>query len=119
MAEDKSPDAATDVEQSAAPAPEQELSHQSPSRTKRKRPPRSTIAGRSWVTLAFSVVVIVLLIIFIAENSHRATVHFLGASGSISLALALLIAAVAGAVIMLLVGSTRILQLRREVKRRL
>lgn len=79
--------------------------------------PRSTRAGRFWVTLAFTGAVIVLLIIFIAENSQRVTIHFLGAKGSISAALALLIAAVAGALIMLLVGTTRILQLRREVKR--
>ncbi len=62
-------------------------------------------------------VLIVLLIIFIAENSGSVTVSFLGAHGKISLGLAMLIAAVVGAVVTLLVGTTRILQLRREVRR--
>ena len=78
--------------------------------------PKSTIAGRFWIVLGGAVVVAILLIIFIAENSQRVTIHFLGAKGSISAALALLIAAVAGAIIMLLVGTVRIVQLRGEVK---
>jgi uncharacterized integral membrane protein len=82
-----------------------------------KSVPRSTIAGRFWIVLGGAVVVIILLIIFIAENSQRVTVHFLGANGTISAALALLIAAVAGAIIVLLVGTVRILQLRGEVKK--
>jgi uncharacterized integral membrane protein len=62
-------------------------------------------------------VLLILLIIFIAENSRSVTVSFLGAGGRISLALALLIAAVVGAAVTLLVGSARILQLRRQVRR--
>jgi uncharacterized integral membrane protein len=69
------------------------------------------------VALACVLVLIVLLIIFIAENSGSVTVSFLGAHGKISLGLAMLIAAVVGAVVTLLVGTTRILQLRREVRR--
>jgi len=57
------------------------------------------------------------LIIFIAENSGSVTVSFLGAHGRISLGLAMLGAAVVGALVTLLVGTTRILQLRREVRR--
>ena len=79
--------------------------------------PRATVAGRVWVAIGGAVVVLVLLIIFIAENSNDVTVSFLGANGTLSLGLALLIAAVAGVVITLLAGSTRILQLRREVRR--
>ncbi len=69
------------------------------------------------MALACVLVLIVLLIIFIAENSGSVTVSFLGAHGKISLGLAMLIAAVVGAVVTLLVGTTRILQLRREVRR--
>ncbi len=81
------------------------------------RPPKNTAAGRVWVAIGFAVVLLVLLIIFIAENSRDVTISFLGAKGTISLALAMLIAAVAGALITLLVGTTRILQLRREIHR--
>lgn len=80
-------------------------------------PPRATVAGRVWITIGVAVVLLVLLIIFIAENSRSVTISFLGATGTISLALAMLISAVAGVVITLLVGTTRILQLRREVRR--
>jgi uncharacterized integral membrane protein len=79
--------------------------------------PRHTVAGRVWVSIGFAVVLLVLLIIFIAENSRKVTISFLGANGTLSLALAMLIAAVAGALITLLVGTTRIVQLRREVRR--
>ncbi len=78
---------------------------------------KPTNAGRVWVSIAVATVLLILLIIFIAENSESVTVSFLGASGHISLGLALLIAAVAGAVVTLLVGTARILQLRREVRR--
>jgi uncharacterized integral membrane protein len=70
-----------------------------------------------WVSIGFAVILLVLLIIFIAENSRKVTISFLGANGTVSLALAMLIAAVAGALITLLVGTTRIVQLRREVHR--
>ncbi len=69
------------------------------------------------MALACVVVLVVLLIIFIAENSGRVRVSFLGANGRISLGLAMLIAAVVGALVTLLVGTTRILQLRREIRR--
>jgi lipopolysaccharide assembly protein A len=80
-------------------------------------PPRVTLAGRVWAAIIIAVIVLVLLIIFIAENSQSVTISFLGATGHISLGLAMLIAALAGAVITLLVGTTRIFQLRREVRR--
>jgi uncharacterized integral membrane protein len=81
------------------------------------RAPRSTRASRVWIGLAAFAVVLALLIVFIAENSQRVKVSFLGASGHLALGLALLIAAVAGAVVALLAGTTRIVQLRREVRR--
>lgn len=80
--------------------------------------PRATNAGRVWVAIGIATVLLILLIIFIAENSSSVTVSFLGAHGRISLALALLIAAVVGAVVTLLAGTARILQLRLEVRRR-
>lgn len=82
-----------------------------------RQTPRPTIAGRAWVAIAVAVIVLALLITFIAENSRRVTISFLGTNGTLSLGLAILIAALAGIVITLLVGSARILQLRREVRR--
>ena len=79
--------------------------------------PRASSAARLWVSVALATALLVLLIIFIAENSKQVTVSFLGIHGHISLALALLIAAVVGAAVTLLAGTARIMQLRREVRR--
>jgi uncharacterized integral membrane protein len=71
-----------------------------------------TRTGRLWLALVPAIVFLILLIVFIAENGQRVEVKFFGATGHISLALALLISAVAGAILVLLVGSVRIAQLR-------
>jgi uncharacterized integral membrane protein len=76
-----------------------------------------TIAGRIWVALIPAVVFLVLLIVFIAENGQQVEVTFFGAKGHLSLALTLLIAAVAGAVVVLLAGTVRIVQLRLATHR--
>lgn len=78
---------------------------------------RASSVARLWVSLALATALLVLLIVFIAENSRSVTISFLGAHGHISLGLALLIAAVVGAAVALLAGAARILQLRREVRR--
>jgi uncharacterized integral membrane protein len=78
-----------------------------------------TRAGRVWLAIAPALVFLVLLIVFIAENGQHVKVSFFGASGHPPLAIALLIAAVAGAVVVLLAGSVRILQLRRATQRHL
>ena len=97
---------------------EQTPAEQTPAeQTPAEQPPRATNAGRLWIALAVATVLLALLIIFIAENSRSVTISFLGASGHISLALALLIAAVVGAAVTLLAGTARILQLRLEVRR--
>ncbi|HET6816430.1 MAG TPA: LapA family protein [Mycobacteriales bacterium] len=71
-----------------------------------------TRTGRVWAALVPALLFLLLLIIFIAENGQRVEVKFFGATGHISLALALLISAVAGAILVLLIGSVRIAQLR-------
>jgi uncharacterized integral membrane protein len=70
-----------------------------------------------WIALAIAVVFLVLLIIFIAQNNRAEPLHFLGASGQVSEALALLASAVAGAVLVLAVGAARIVQLRLAGRR--
>ena len=71
-----------------------------------------TRTGRVWTALIPAIAFLILLIIFIAENGQRVKVKYFGATGHISLAVALLVAAVAGAVVVLLIGGVRILQLR-------
>ena len=78
---------------------------------------RATNTGRIWIAVGIATILLILLIIFIAENSADVKISFLGAGGKISLALALLISAVVGALVAVLVGTARILELRREVRR--
>jgi uncharacterized integral membrane protein len=85
--------------------------------TQMPTPARKTIAGRVWVALVVAAIVLTALVIFIAESSQHVTISFLGAHGTIPLALAILTAALVRILITLLVGSTRILQLRLEVQR--
>ena len=62
-------------------------------------------------------VLLLLLIIFIAQNTQDVEIRFLGWEGESPLAVALLAASVAGIFLSVIAGSLRILQLRRRVKR--
>lgn len=75
-------------------------------------------AGRLWMGLLPALIFLILMLVFIFQNLHNVKISFFTASGSFPLALALLLAAVGGALIVLCLGSIRILQLRRTVRRR-
>jgi len=77
-----------------------------------------TRTGRLWVAACVAALITVALIVFMVQNTHTVTVTFLGMTGSTSLALMLLIAAVGGILLTLLLGSARIIQLRHAVRRR-
>jgi uncharacterized integral membrane protein len=61
-------------------------------------------------------VALIVVLIFIVQNANAVTISFLGAHLRLSLAVALLLAAIAGALIMAAVGTARITQLRRIVR---
>lgn len=77
---------------------------------------RTTRSSAWWVGLIIAAVLLVLLLIFIAQNSPHVTVHFFSAHGQVSLAVALLLAAVAGVLLIAIPGTARIMQLRRALK---
>ena len=58
-----------------------------------------------------------LVVIFIIQNTHAVNVSFLGAHPHLSLAVALLIAAIAGALLMAAAGTARITELRQTMRR--
>ena len=62
-------------------------------------------------------VLLILLVIFIAQNTDKTTVRFLVWEGQVSVAVALLIATAAGILLTATAGSLRILQLRRRTKK--
>jgi uncharacterized integral membrane protein len=76
-----------------------------------------TRTSSTLVAVTFALIFLVLLIIFIAQNDRKVPLHFLGASGTVSEALALIAAAVAGALLVLTVGVARVLQLRVGARR--
>jgi uncharacterized integral membrane protein len=77
----------------------------------------STRASRGWVGILPGLVVVTLGIVFILQNLPDARVRFFTASGTIPLAVSLLAAFAFGAVAVLLLGSIRILQLRKIIHR--
>ena len=72
-----------------------------------------TRISASWTAVVVGALVLVLLIIFIAENTQNSSVNFLGLHGTAPTSVVLLIAVAAGALIVVTVAVARILQLRR------
>ena len=73
--------------------------------------------GRARTAMIAGALVLIVVLIFIIENAHAVTITFFGAHLRISLAVALLLAAIAGALIMAAAGTARITQLRMSVRR--
>jgi uncharacterized integral membrane protein len=95
------------------PAPPDEVA----SGTQRVDPLRGSRTSGFWVAVVGLGLVLLLLIIFIAQNTRSTTVSFLGWDTEAPLAVALLIATAAGLFLATVAGSLRILQLRRRVRR--
>lgn len=78
---------------------------------------RATRTGAAWVALAVAALLAVLLIVFLAQNTRSTEISFLWMTASTPLAVALLIAAVGSVLLTLILGTARIAQLRRLVRR--
>jgi len=68
-------------------------------------------------SLIAAVAGLIVVMIFIIQNTHAANISFLGAHLRLSLAVALFLAAIAGALLMAAAGTARITQLRRIMRR--
>jgi uncharacterized integral membrane protein len=68
-------------------------------------------------SLVAGAIVLILLLIFILENTQSVKISFLGASGHVALGVALLLGAVGGALLTGTLGAARIAQVRRHTKR--
>lgn len=80
-------------------------------------PLRGSRTSGVWAATVGLGVLLLLLIVFIAQNTRETTVSFLVWEGQAPVAVALLVAAVSGLFLALLAGLLRILQLRRRVRR--
>lgn len=76
--------------------------------------PRSRVSA-TWIAICIVVVVTVLLIVFMLQNNQPVTLSLFGWHGEAPLSVALLIAGVGVGLVMLVVGSLRIGQLRRRL----
>ncbi len=61
-------------------------------------------------------IVLILLLIFILENTQSVKISYFGASGHVAVGVAVLLAAVGGALLVGILGATRIAQVRRHAK---
>jgi putative membrane protein len=77
---------------------------------------RTRISGMRAGLIA-GVVALAVVMIFIIQNAHSVDISFLGAHLRLSLAVAIILAAIAGALLMAAAGTARITQLRRIIRR--
>lgn len=73
--------------------------------------------GGLWTGLILSAIVGVFLLVFILQNNVPVQINFLWLTGSLPTGVALLLAAIAGLLLVAIPGAGRILQLRRVAKR--
>ena len=97
----------TDHSPAAAPPPRAVL------RTDPKTP-RSR-AGAVWVGICIAAVLLIVLVIFMLQNTRPVLVTFFSLEGTVPLAIALLIAGIGVGLIALVVGTIRISQLRKRL----
>ena len=80
-------------------------------------PLRSSRTSGVWLGTVALAALLLLLIVFIAQNTQDVQVSFLFWEGESPLAVSLLVAAVIGILLTAVAGTLRILQLRRRVRR--
>jgi uncharacterized integral membrane protein len=83
---------------------------------KQEQKPQAGLRTRisaSWTGVVVAACVLVLLVVFIAQNTQHSSVNFLWLHGKAPTAVVILIAAAAGALVVIIVAVARILQLRR------
>jgi uncharacterized integral membrane protein len=88
-----------------------------PDRSAPADPLRGSRTSGFWFAVLALVLLLLLLAVFILQNTQKVQISFLGWDGRAPLAATLLISAVAGALVVAAAGALRILQLRRRVKR--
>jgi uncharacterized integral membrane protein len=72
-----------------------------------------------WTSLTAGFLILIVLLIFITQNTESGQFAFLGWQWSLPLGVAMLLAAVCGGLITILAGTARMYQLRRAAKKNL
>jgi uncharacterized integral membrane protein len=117
--------ASPDQPKPKAPKPDQPTSppdvptSRPPAASKSQPPaaPKFTRAGALWSALIVGFLILIVLLIFIAQNTDPVDLAFLGWRWSLPKGVAILGAAVGGGLLTVAAGSARIFQLRRTAKK--
>lgn len=80
------------------------------------RSPFTRLAA-AWWALVVGLVILIILLIFVAQNTNSIAVHFLFFDWSLPVGVGYLLSAVAGATTTVLIGAARMMQLRRAAKK--
>lgn len=80
-----------------------------------KDPLRGSRTSGLWIGVVALGVLLILLIVFVAQNTQDVTVSYFGWEGQTPLAVALLVAATAGLLLSAIAATMRIWQVRRRV----
>jgi uncharacterized integral membrane protein len=79
---------------------------------------RSTRTSRAWIRLLPALIVLVVILVFVFQNPKDVKISLFTFSGTFPLSVALLGAVILGALMTVALGSLRIFQLRRQVRRK-
>ena len=78
-----------------------------------------TRAAALWSAMIVGFVILILLLVFIMQNTDSATVHFFAWEWNLPIGVGVLLAAVCGGLLTVAAGTARIVQLRRAAKKNL
>jgi uncharacterized integral membrane protein len=89
----------------------------------RAAPPKNAVhftrAAALWSALIGGFLILILLLVFIMQNTDSVTINFFGWNWNLPLGVAILLSAVGGGLLTVAVGTARIVQLRRAAKKNL
>ena len=80
-------------------------------------PKKRGVSGIVWAALILGVIILILLLIFIIQNNVSTRFEYMAWQFSLPLGVAMLLSAVAGALVMALVGSVRMFKLSHRVRK--
>jgi uncharacterized integral membrane protein len=78
-----------------------------------------TRAAALWSAMIAGFVILILLLVFILQNTDSTTIHFFVWEWNLPVGVAILLAAVCGGMLTVAAGTARIVQLRRAAKKNL
>lgn len=114
-----SPDRPFDPMPTPAPAELPEVTSPGSKPARPESAVKFTRAAALWSALIAGFLILILLLVFILQNTESATVHFFAWQWNLPIGVGILLAAVCGGLLTVFAATARIVQLRRAAKRNL